>query len=99
MATLTVTTTYEWEDDAPVSAPAAPKQGAWEPITRGQRRHMFLLFSSVFGHTEDAARYAFTRLVLGVDPDYAVSWSDNKPGALSSDEAARVIAALDFLDV
>lgn len=68
-------------------------------IQPGQRAALFATFAEVFGHSEDEARYAFTRLVLGMGGAEDVSWSDNKPGAITAEEASKVLDALSLLNV
>lgn len=70
-----------------------------EAILPAQRAALFAAFMEVFGHGDDETRYAFTRLVLGLPSNCIVSWSDNKPGALSAAEASKVLDALDGLNV
>jgi hypothetical protein len=68
-------------------------------IRPDQRAALFATFTEVFGHSEEEARYAFTRMVLGHGADEVVSWSENKPGALSATEASKVLDALNLLNV
>lgn len=70
------------------------------PITETQRRALFSVFAEVFGASEQTQRIAFTAMVLGKDPEkVAISWSSNKPGALTVAEASKVLDALDRLNV
>lgn len=69
------------------------------PIRPDQRAALFATFAEVFGHSEDEARYAFTRMVLRFPSFRVVSWSENKPGALSAAEASQVLDALNVLNV
>lgn len=69
------------------------------PLTDDQRRALFGAFGEVFGHTDQAQRLAFTRMVLGKHADAVVSWSKNKTGRLTYGEASKVLDALDVLNV
>lgn len=80
-------------------AVAAKRINPNAPITAEQRRALFVTFTDVFGASEQAQRLAFTRMVLGADAGDRVSWSSNKPGALTVSEASRVLDALDALNV
>ncbi len=69
------------------------------PLTREQRAALFASFTEVFGHSENEARYAFTRMVIGLGTDEVVSWSSHRSGAISSPEASKVLDALNLLNV
>lgn len=69
------------------------------PIQPSQRSALFATFGEVFADTSNESRYAFTRLILGKPADAVVSWSGNKPGAISAAEASMVLHALDNLNV
>lgn len=60
------------------------------PITEDQRRALFAGFRELFG-ADDGARYRFTRKALGKRNGEVVSWSADKPGALTQDEASRLL--------
>lgn len=70
------------------------------PLTAEQRNALFATFGEVFADTNDEARYAFTRLVLGLDPDAPVSWSSAAtPRCITAGEASKVLDALNLLNV
>lgn len=64
------------------------------PLTRDQRRALFAAYGDAFRDTTDEARYTFTRLVLGLDPETSVSWTDRSAFAISNSEASQVLDAL-----
>lgn len=71
----------------------------FNPLTDAQRRAMFVAFREVFGHGNDQARYAFTRMALGLPAEAAVSWSSNGFGALTAEQASKVLDTLRILNV
>lgn len=80
--------------------PAQHRTDTFGPLTEEQRRALFASFGEVFGDAAQPQRIAFTAMVLGKDPrTEAISWSQNKPGALTADEASKVLDALDALSV
>lgn len=82
---------------APVAAPEVDNSGLF---SEDQRRALFALFGDVFGGSDQPQRIAFTAMVLGKNPQTdAISWSRYKPGALTANEASRVLDALDALNV
>ena len=97
-ANLSRAVSYE-DDLAEIRKAIDLRENATRPIAADQRSALFAAFGEVFGHVDDAARYAFTRLVLGKPSSATVSWSSNKIGALTRAEASRVLDALDVLNV
>ena len=82
---------------APVATPEVDNSG---PFSEDQRRALFALFGEVFGGSDQPQRIAFTAMVLGKNPrTEAISWSRYKPGALTANEAGKVLDALDALNV
>lgn len=69
------------------------------PILASQRMALFATFTEVFGHAEAETRYAFTRMVLGLPATQIVSWSDARPGTITTAEAGKVLDALNVLNV
>lgn len=75
------------DEDGNYIAVAADTSG---PLTGEQRKALFVNFRELFG-ADDDARYRFTRKALGKRNGEVVSWSADKPGALTQDEASRLL--------
>lgn len=67
------------------------------PLASEQRQALFAGFNDVFASRRAGARYIFTNLVLGNDPNTIVSWSEWKQGALTRNQASKVLDALSAL--
>jgi hypothetical protein len=81
-----------------LGAPTEPAVNPDDPLTADHRRALFAAYDDAFRDTTSEGRYAFTRLVLGLDPEDRVSWSENKwLTAITIGEAEKVIAALKAL--
>jgi hypothetical protein len=69
-----------------------------ERMAGEQRSALFAAYSNVFADPDDpAARYAFTRMALGLPSDATVSWSRYGAGALTAEQASKVLDALAML--
>ncbi len=64
------------------------------PLTVDQRRALFASFHEVFTSRRNGARYVFTNMVLGNDPNTGVSWSEYSHNAITRHQASQVLGAL-----